>query len=92
MEVGVSAVITASDMVAAGIIKAAHADQIELPDRLSIISIDGTNVCEYITPSLTSVTQNFFRMGEESLSSVLNDKRKIFVPIEITERDSVASI
>ena len=87
-----TAVIAASDMVGAGIIKAANSAHLHLPDDLSIICIDGTFVCQITDPQLTSVTQDFFQMGVESLQSLSDNKFAIYVPVKITERDSVIDL
>lgn len=87
-----TAVIAASDMVGAGIIKAANQAHLHLPDDLSIICIDGTFVCQITDPQLTSVTQDFFQMGVESLESLSDQKTAIYVPVKINERDSVTDL
>lgn len=60
---GLTAVIASSDMIAAGLMISAQQAGVKVPDDLSIISIDGTMVCDVTTPQLTSVTQNFYQMG-----------------------------
>ncbi|WP_295746428.1 LacI family DNA-binding transcriptional regulator [uncultured Limosilactobacillus sp.] len=86
-----TAVITASDMTAAGIIKAARQAGMNLPTDLSVISIDGTFVCDITAPQLTSVSQNFRLMGQQSVADLLNNAASSFVPVKIVERESVVS-
>lgn len=88
----IDAVITASDMVAVGIIKEAHLLGIKVPDDLSLVSIDGTFLCDITIPTITSVTQNFYQMGLDAAMSLLNGQDSKFVPVAVTERDSVKSI
>lgn len=88
----VTAVIAVSDMEAAGIINSASEFGYQLPDQLSIISIDGTFICQITEPQLSSVTQNFFEMGNESLLSLFDQHTGIYVPVKIEERGSVSDL
>lgn len=89
---GVTAVIAASDMVAAGLLTAAHQQGVRVPADLSIMSIDGTIICQITTPALTSMTQDFYQIGSQSVNKVLGQPAADFVPVTVTERDSVASL
>ncbi|MGQ4557721.1 LacI family DNA-binding transcriptional regulator [Levilactobacillus hammesii] len=88
----VTAVIAASDMVAAGLLTAAHQRGVRVPEDLSIMSIDGTIICQITTPALTSMTQDFYRIGSQSVNKVMGQPAEDFVPVEITERASVARV
>lgn len=88
----VTGIVAASDMVAAGLLNAAQQKGIQLPDQLSIISIDGTVICQIATPALTSVTQDFYTIGVESVNKVMGKKAPLFIPTHITKRSSVAEI
>lgn len=89
---GLTAIIAASDMTAAGIIKAARQYGFSIPNDLSIISIDGTFLCDVTVPSLTSVSQDFLAMGQQSVEDLINHADSQFIPVKITERDSVQNI
>lgn len=89
---GLTAIIAASDMAAAGIIKAARQDGYRIPEDFSIISIDGTFLCDITMPSLTSVSQNFFSMGKQSVINLINQDDSQFIPVSIVERNSVQNI
>lgn len=91
-ELGLTAVIAASDMVAAGLIKVAHQQGVAVPEELSIISIDGTFICEMTTPRITSVSQEFTLMGKRSVDNLINTDPSLFIPVKIVERESVISI
>lgn len=86
------AIITASDMVAVGVIREARLLDISIPDDLSLISIDGTFLCDITIPTITSITQNFYQMGLAAVKSLLNDHGSEFIPIQVTPRDSVRKI
>ncbi|NLR32538.1 LacI family DNA-binding transcriptional regulator [Levilactobacillus tujiorum] len=86
---GLTAVLAASDMVAAGILTAAQQHKIRVPADLSIMSIDGTIICQITTPALTSVTQDFYQIGRQSVNKVMGQPALDFVPVKIVERASV---
>lgn len=89
---GLTAIIAASDMVAAGVIKAANQYHYHLPQDLSIISIDGTFICDITSPTITSVSQGFKLMGQRSVQNLLNNENAEFIPVKIVERESVKKI
>lgn len=91
-QAGVSAVVCASDMIGAGIIQAAHHAHVTIPDELSLISIDGTEVCQMVSPTLTCVKQDFFKIGASSLKSLITDDKSQFIPVKVVERESVKRI
>lgn len=93
---GLTAIIASSDMIGAGLMISAQKAGVKVPDDLSIISIDGTTVCDVTNPQLTSVTQNFYQMGVRSVKNLL-DGQKVkdmhqFVPVQVTERASVRDL
>lgn len=83
------AIIAASDMIGVGLIKEAHELGIQVPTDLSIISIDGTFLCDITTPTVTSVTQDFYQMGLTAAKCLLENRESQFIPVKITERNSV---
>ncbi|WP_125566263.1 LacI family DNA-binding transcriptional regulator [Companilactobacillus insicii] len=89
-------IIAASDMAAIGVLNQARNLGLSVPKDLSIISIDGTEMCQIVQPQLTSVSQDFYQMGvvgvrriEESLAKepeILDNQQ--MVPVHINERES----
>ncbi|MCH4160736.1 MAG: LacI family transcriptional regulator [Bifidobacterium sp.] len=89
----ITAVIAGSDLVAIGLLNQAQKLGITVPEQLSVVSIDGTVLCDYVHPSLTSVTQDFYHMGYVSLGRLLeHDHEMSFTSSRIVERDSVAEL
>lgn len=84
------AIITASDMIAVGIIQEARHLGIKIPENLSLVSIDGTFLCDITIPPITSVTQNFYQMGASAVKSLLTNGESQFIPVHITDRGSVS--
>ncbi|MBM6940002.1 LacI family DNA-binding transcriptional regulator [Limosilactobacillus coleohominis] len=89
---GLTAVIAASDMTAAGILKAAHQYGYQIPQDLSIISIDGTFICNITAPQLTSISQEFEKMGRISVENLIQGAKSQFIPVNVRERESVQNI
>lgn len=91
-DTGITAVVAGSDMVGAGLIKSATRAGWQLPDQLSIISIDGSEICELTSPELTTVRQDFYQMGLTSVDNLLQDQSSVFIPTAIIERASVQTL
>ncbi|MFT9065980.1 MAG: substrate-binding domain-containing protein, partial [Oenococcus kitaharae] len=88
-----TAIIGASDLAAIGIINQAKKMGLSVPQQLSVMSIDGTDIVNIVDPTLTSVTQSFYTMGVESMRMLLNPKLKSkYTKIEIKERESTRRI
>lgn len=85
-----SAAVAASDLVAMGIMRQAAQMGIKIPQDLSIVSIDGTFLCEVTDPQLTSVTQDFYQIGVNSVLDLLGNAPSELVPFKLVERGSVA--
>ncbi|KRK80605.1 transcription regulator [Companilactobacillus nodensis DSM 19682 = JCM 14932 = NBRC 107160] len=89
-------IVAASDMAAIGALNEARNLGLRVPDDLSIISIDGTEMCQIVQPQLTSVSQDFYKMGvvgvqriEESVVNKTASKdHQQLIPVHIYERDS----
>ena len=89
---GLTAVVAGSDMIAAGLIKEAARNGVKVPDQLSIIGIDGSIIDEIVTPELTTVSQDFFKMGTASVDNLLDDDQSLFIPTKIFESAIVKDI
>nr|WP_318175623.1 substrate-binding domain-containing protein [Limosilactobacillus coleohominis] len=63
-----------------------------MPKDLSIISIDGTFICDITSPTITSVSQQFKLMGQQSVTNLIKDADAEFIPVDITERKSVKNL
>ncbi|OFP95221.1 LacI family transcriptional regulator [Lactobacillus sp. HMSC075D02] len=93
-------IIAGSDEAAVGILNQARDFGLNIPDDLSIVSIDGTEICEMVQPQLTSVTQAFYKMGVEGVKRLeapdaekkIVSKQQIYTSISIVERESVRDI
>lgn len=84
-------IVGASDMAAIGVMNQARDLGLSVPADLSIVAIDGTELCQLVQPQLTSVSQNFYEMGiagVQQLRSKTELPQKI-TPIKLVSRQSV---
>ncbi len=58
-----TAILAMSDIIAIGVIKAAHAVEIQIPQDLSIIGFDDIPLASLLTPALTTVAQPSIQKG-----------------------------
>jgi LacI family transcriptional regulator len=93
-------VIAASDMTAIGVLNQANSFGIAVPIDLSIVSIDGTEMCNITRPQLTSISQDFFQMGVIGVQmlqqSVADGSERVdsqqFLPVSAVNRKSVRTL
>lgn len=93
-----TAIHAVHDYMAIYLLKAALEMGINVPDELSIIGFDNIENCTYIEVPLTTVEQNFHKLGEEA-GTLITDKirnpsgecKRIIVPVELIKRNSTAS-
>lgn len=60
---GIDGIFASSDVQAAGALKAAHNLKVAVPNDLQIIGFDGISMGEMLTPALTTVAQDIYKMG-----------------------------
>ena len=59
----VTGIVCVSDVTALGVFRAAYADGLRIPEDLSIVGYDNTNLTAYTTPEMTSVEQHADQIG-----------------------------
>jgi len=89
------AVCSVSDLMAVGAMNYLKAHGFSVPDDVSIIGFDDLQVCEIVSPKLTTVRQNYEAFGElacDTLKGMIEGKMRkidpIIVDTEIIVRDS----
>jgi LacI family transcriptional regulator len=92
-----TAIFASNDELAAGIIDAADAAGIAIPQDISLAGFDDNAVARTVRPRLTTVRQPLEEMGEEACRLLVDRIRHASrgnqhkqVPFEIVERDSVS--
>jgi len=94
-----SAVFAANDDMAAGIITAAHRLGVSVPEDLSVVGFDDSEVAEKTWPALTTVRQPLLEYGAvavarliEAMGEGCTAEKTECLNYELIERDSVAPI
>lgn len=93
-----TAIFASNDYMAAGIMKVAQQRRLKVPDALSIVGFDDSEVARYMWPMLTTVRQPLQQLGEvaafkliERLGQSARPKNSpIILPHEIIIRQSTA--
>lgn len=65
------AVFCGNDDIAIGAIKAIKESNLNIPKDISVIGFDNSKYCEYITPTLTSVVKDSYKMSKVSAEKLL---------------------
>ena len=94
-ELGVTAVVCASDLIAIGLINGFKKHGIHVPEDVSVSGFDNLDVAKYFTPSLTTVSQDFISLGENAFTLLRqaikgNKTKRITIHTEPIFRDSTA--
>ena len=91
----VDAIMAASDHLAVGAIKYMRNHKIRVPEKVSVIGFDDTDLCEIISPTLTTIRQPIKAIGHDAASLLLeliNDRprpaNKIIYEGELVKRSS----
>ncbi len=96
---GYTAVSTMSDIVAFGVIEGLQQCGIRVPFDISVVGFDNLPDCDFMTPKLTSVAQDFEWKAEkagEYLFRMIGGEKDLCVderqPIRVMERQSVRNL
>lgn len=94
-----SALVVANDMMAMGVINAANELGIQIPEQLSIIGYDDIHIAKFMSPSLTTIHQPKYRLGQAAVETLLTRldepetaPRIIELEPTLVERNSVKSL
>ncbi len=84
-----------SDVMAMGCMKALQEGGVAIPQQIAVTAMDGMEQNGYLTPSLSSVSQNFEQIGSEAvrllqelLQGRIQGGRKVYVPHTLDVRES----
>jgi LacI family transcriptional regulator len=67
-----TALFVCNDMMAMGVINAANQMGMNIPDDLSLIGYDDIKIARYMTPSLTTIHQSKFHLGQQAFDTLLD--------------------
>lgn len=95
----ITAIFATEDEMAIGIMEGARLNGIDVPGQLSIIGFDNTPFCEYVTPKLTTISQDIAQKGEVAAQLLFDliehksiEQKVVKLPVRIVERQSVRKI
>ncbi|MGL5053966.1 MAG: LacI family DNA-binding transcriptional regulator [Fusobacteriaceae bacterium] len=76
-----TAIIASSDLMAIGAMKAIKEKGLKIPEDISLVGYDGFDIGSFLSPSLTTVLQDFKSMGEKAVeilfSMIVNKEKSI---------------
>jgi LacI family transcriptional regulator len=91
-----SAIFSANDEMAIGILRAAKEHHIQVPDDMKIVGFDNIYASSVLTPSLTTVDHHKYEMGMISATTLLKAIRKetdidaiTLLPTQLIERETL---
>ena len=89
-----SALICLNDRIAMGAYQACQHAGLSVPEEISIVSFDDSDLASWLQPQLTSVAIPHFEMGRRAIEILLSENRPPevhLVPMTVRERDSIAA-
>jgi len=94
----ITAVYCANDEMAFGLIRALHEHGLRVPQDVSVVGFDDIALSEFLSPPLTTVRQDFRRIGAELVRLVLEQLRskesartRVLIPTELIVRGTTAA-
>lgn len=93
-----TAILAATDTIAAGVLKACYLQKIKVPDELSIAGVGGDKITDVVYPGITTVQLFFRKAGQSAAVNLLKllEHQKIeevlVSPYRLIERFSVDKI
>lgn len=67
----VDVILCFNDIMACGVLKGLRGRQIEVPERVRVIGIDGLQIGSFVTPQLTSLALNFEQIARAAVELVI---------------------
>lgn len=96
-ELGCTAIVVQNDIAAIGVMQTLQQHGIRVPQDVSVIGFDGTDICELAFPHLTSVQVPLYQVGQEAVRALLDQinqgpqaPRNITLPVSLRSGNSVA--
>ena len=94
-----SAIFCSNDHMAVGVFKAAHEQNLKIPDDLSVVGFDDINMASFLSPPLTTIRQPIDELGKTAAKLMLdcienksNWGRKIIIEPELIIRSSCRNV
>lgn len=92
-----TAILSGSDEQAYGVYQTARARGIQIPEDLSVVGFDDVELCQWVSPQLTTVRQPLAEMAREATRMVIemsrdgsSPTRRLELATSVIERESTA--
>lgn len=92
-----TAIFAANDEIAFGVYAGLSDCGKKIPDDYSVVGYDDIEMSSYISPSLTTVSQPIFELGQKTANTLIQriehpemDETEIVLPVQLIQRLSVA--
>jgi DNA-binding LacI/PurR family transcriptional regulator len=93
-----TAIFALSDELAMGVIQAARARGLRLPEDLAVVGYDNVTFSAHLNPPLTTVAQNPYAIGSTACRMLVDmlegrrpEKANVLIPVRLIARDSCGS-
>jgi LacI family transcriptional regulator len=98
-ETGCTAILAQNDVAAIGVMQILQEEGIRVPDDVSVMGFDGTEICDLVSPRLWSVMLPLAQIGAKAVE-ILNRQiageadagETILLPLHLRQGESVARI
>lgn len=94
-----TAVFAASDALAFGAMKAITERGVKIPEDISIIGFNDTEMCEFVTPALTTIHAPAYDMGQHGANFIyvssnlsIDTPLKVKIPCTLIKRESCQKV
>ena len=93
-----TAIFAANDEMAAGVLKIAQQNNLNIPNDLSVVGFDDTPMTKMISPPLSTVKQPLGLMGEKSAKNLIDqleekgEEKYEVMDSTLVIRDSISDI
>lgn len=94
-EVKFDGIFAATDLLAVGALSAMKKHKIKVPQEIKLVGFDNILISEFVNPSITTINQDKFKMGETAAHILLelikeNSKKfeNIVIPVELIRRET----
>ena len=92
-----TAVFCYNDRTAVGLMSACREEGLPVPKELAVIGFDDLELSRYVTPSLTTINQPRFKLGQTAMRMALDllegkEVQDQVLPCALVERDSTAAV
>ncbi|CAH8235547.1 substrate-binding domain-containing protein [Vibrio aestuarianus] len=82
-----SSIFVSNDMMAMGVINAAHEKGIRIPEDVSIMGYDDIHIARFMSPALTTVHQPKYRLGKVAVETLLKKLEKETLEPQVVQLD-----